>query len=65
MLVRQYEWVNEPEPGHYVAEKGNRIKECQIIINGKWLAGNKRTPTSISEFLKHTKPAEDSKEGQE
>ena len=61
VLVRQYEWVNEPEPSHYVAEKGNRITEWQT----KWLAGNKRTPASISEFLKHPKPAEESMEEQE
>jgi len=61
VLVRQYEWLNEPEPGHYVAEKGNRITEWQV----KWLNGTKRTPDSISEFLIHPKPAEESKEQQE
>lgn len=60
VLVRQYEWINEPEPGRYVAEKGNRITEWQT----KWLTGNKRTPASISEFLKHPRPAEESKEDQ-
>ena len=57
VLVRQYEWINEPEPGHYLAEKGNRITEWQV----KWLDGSKRTPDSISEFLKHPKPADESK----
>lgn len=61
VLVRQYEWVDKPEPGHYVAENGNRITEWQT----KWLAGNKRTPASISEFLKHPKPAGESKEERE
>jgi len=56
VLVRQYEWVDEPEPSHYLAEKGNRITEWQV----KWLDGNKRTPDSISEFLKHPKSAEES-----
>jgi len=32
VLVRQYEWINEPEPGHYLAEKGDRITEWQV----KW-----------------------------
>lgn len=56
VLVRQYEWINEPEPGHYLAEKGNRITEWQA----EWLDGNKRTPDSISEFLKHPRPARES-----
>ena len=57
VLVRQYEWINEPEPSHYLAEKGNRITEWQV----KWLDGSKRTSESIREFLKHPKPAEESK----
>src|SRR5262249_54034740 len=31
-LVRQYERINEPETGHYIAEKGNRVTEWQV----KW-----------------------------
>jgi putative acetyltransferase len=57
VLVRQYEWIDEPEPHRYQAEKGNRVTEWQV----KWLVGNKRAPASISEFLKHPKPAEESK----
>jgi len=56
-LVRQYEWINEPEPGHYQAQKGNRITEWQV----EWLDGNKRTPDSIGEFLRHKKALEESK----
>ena len=56
VLVRQYEWINEPEPGHYVVEKGNRISEWKV----KWLDGSKRSPDSIGEFLKHPKPADES-----
>lgn len=48
VLVRQYEWINEPEPGHYQAEKGNRITEWQV----EWLEGSKRTPDSTRDFLK-------------
>jgi len=55
--VRQFEWIDEPKPGHYVAEKGDRITEWQV----KWLEGNKRTPSSISEFMKHPKSAGESK----
>jgi len=57
VLVRQYEWIDEPEPRRYQAEKGNRVTEWQV----KWLDGSKRTPASISEFLKHPKPAAESK----
>ncbi len=46
-LLRQVEWINEPEPGKYVAEKGERLTEWQV----KWLEGAKRGPHSISEFL--------------
>lgn len=56
-LVRQYEWINEPEPGHYQAQKGNRITEWQV----EWLDGNKRMPGSIDEFLRHQKVLEESK----
>lgn len=56
VLVRQYEWIDEPEPGRYITEKGNRITEWQI----KWLAGSKRAPASIREFLKHPRPASQS-----
>lgn len=49
VLVRQYEWINEPEVGHYQAEKGNRITEWQV----QWLDGSKRTPDSTREFLRH------------
>jgi hypothetical protein len=56
VLVRQYEWINEPEPGHYIAEKGNRVSEWQV----KWLDGSKRSADSIGEFLRHPKPADKS-----
>lgn len=51
VLVRQYEWINEREPGHYQAKKGNRVTEWQV----EWLEGSKRTPDSTREFLKHLK----------
>lgn len=49
VLVRQREWINEPEPGHYVPEKGERITEWQV----RWLKDDKRTAGSIEEFMKH------------
>jgi hypothetical protein len=52
VLVRQIEWVNEPEPGHYVPEKTERITEWQV----RWLAGSKRTSDSVQEFMKHPSP---------
>lgn len=50
-LVRQYEWINEPEPGLYQAEKGNRITEWQVA----WLEGSKRAPGSTKDFLNFLK----------
>jgi putative acetyltransferase len=52
VLVRQIEWISEPEPGHYIPEKGERLAEWQI----PWLDGNKGTSESIQEFIKHPKP---------
>lgn len=48
-LVRQLEWINEPSPQHYVAEKGERLSEWQV----SWLEGSKRSIGSIDEFLKY------------
>jgi putative acetyltransferase len=53
VLVRQLEWINEPERGHFVPEKGERITEWQV----KWLPDSERTERSIAEFMKHPKEA--------
>jgi hypothetical protein len=53
VLVRQRQWIDEPEPGHYVPESGERLTDWQV----QWLSGNKRTSDSITEFMKHPKPA--------
>ena len=53
VLVRQSEWINEPEHGRFFAEKGERITEWQV----RWLANSKRTNESIKEFLKNPKEA--------
>jgi hypothetical protein len=48
-LVRQLEWIDEPERGRFIAKKGDRITEWQV----RWLARNKRKPTTIEDFMKH------------
>lgn len=47
VLVLQREHVDEPEPGKYVHIKSERITEWRV----EWLAGSKRGPDTISEFL--------------
>jgi hypothetical protein len=53
VLVRQLEWIDEPERGHFVPEKGERITEWQV----QWLRNNKRTENSIREFMKQPREA--------
>ena len=53
VLDRQREWIAEPTPGKFHAEKGDRVTEWRV----KWLAGNKRGPETIAKFLAHPKPA--------
>ena len=53
VLVRQLEWISEPERGHFIPEKGERITEWQIA----WLKETKRTEASIREFMKHPREA--------
>jgi hypothetical protein len=50
-LVRQREWIDEPEPGKYFSKKGERLTEWQA----EWLDA-KRAEGSVQEFLKHPKP---------
>lgn len=47
VLIRQYQWIDEPSPGKYQVKRGERITEWQVA----WLSGAKRRPNSISEFL--------------
>jgi putative acetyltransferase len=54
VLIRQREWINEPEPGHYIPEKGDRLTEWQV----EWLTGSHRTGESIREFLKHPRQSQ-------
>ena len=53
VLVRQLEWIDEPERGRFIPEKGERFTEWQVL----WLTDNKRTDRSIDGFLKHPKEA--------
>lgn len=56
VLVRQLEYIDEPEPGHFVAVRAPRITEWRV----EWLAEAKRGPTSIADFLsKHGNAAEE------
>jgi hypothetical protein len=54
VLVRQREWINEPNPGKFIPEKEERITEWRV----KWLEGNHRTADSIQEFMKHPRKAQ-------
>jgi len=49
VLVRQIQWIDEPERGHFIPEHRERISEWQVA----WLKNHKRTDRSIEEFLKH------------
>ncbi len=51
VLVRQLEWIDEPNPGHYIPEKVERITEWKV----RWLESSKRTAGCIQEFMKHPK----------
>lgn len=48
VLIRQVEWIDEPEPGVFHPLSGERITEWQV----DWLSGNKRSADSIAQFLK-------------
>lgn len=48
VLILQREHINEPEPGKYVHMKGYRITEWRV----EWLAGAKRGPDTIPNFLR-------------
>jgi len=61
VLVRQREWIDEPEPDKFIPEKGERITEWQP----EWLKDDKRMPDSIQKFLKHPKPEKTSKDDDE
>jgi hypothetical protein len=47
VLVRQREYVNEPDPGTFEWKKTERITEWQV----QWLQDSHREPNSIPDFL--------------
>lgn len=47
VLVMQNEWVNEPKPGHYIHEKGERITEWAT----EWLSRGRRRPGDIEALI--------------
>ncbi len=46
-LVRQREWIDEPQPGQFIHERGERITEWQPA----WLADGPRQPGDIEAFI--------------
>jgi hypothetical protein len=52
-LIRQWEYIDEPEPGKYVHVKEERITEWPV----KFLRRPKRTPDTIPNFLSPTSPS--------
>jgi hypothetical protein len=50
-LIKQLEWINEPSPGTFKRESGERIAEWRP----EWLEGKKREPDTIDKFIaEHT-----------
>ena len=48
VLVRQRQWVDEPQPGKFEPRSDVRITEWQV----SWLSGSKRSEDTIERFLK-------------
>jgi putative acetyltransferase len=53
VLIRQLEWIDEPQRGNYVRKTGERITEWKV----EWLDGSKRSAGAIDRFLEeHQRP---------
>ncbi len=48
VLVRKQQWVDEPSAGQYIHMRSERITEWRV----EWLAGSRRKPGSVSQFLR-------------
>jgi len=48
VLIRQNEWINEPQPRQFIHLKGERIAEWRV----EWLSDSKRYPGAIESFIK-------------
>jgi hypothetical protein len=51
VLIRQQEWIDEPNEGEFIPMREERITEWRV----KWLSDSKRTPGAIERFLKEHK----------
>jgi hypothetical protein len=47
VLIRQLEWINEPNPGEFIHETGERIAEWRT----EWLDRGAREPGQIEAFI--------------
>ncbi len=47
VLIRQIEWLDEPEENTFIHKKGERITEWLV----EWLEGSKRKSNTIKNFL--------------
>jgi hypothetical protein len=52
-LIRQLEWINEPEEGVFIHEKGERIAEWRA----EWLDRGPRQPGDIEAFIEKRRNA--------
>jgi hypothetical protein len=49
VLIRQIEWINEPEKGVFLHERGERIAEWRV----EWLNRGPRKPGDIEAFIQN------------
>lgn len=47
VLIRQWEWINEPSPGEFIHERGERVAEWLP----EWLARGARQSGQIEAFI--------------
>jgi len=52
-LIVQYEYISEPEPGHYVHVQERRVTEWPVAF----LSRPRRTPSTIPDFLSPNAPS--------
>jgi hypothetical protein len=52
VLIRQWEWINEPESEKFIHEKRERIAEWRV----RWLERGPRRPGEIEAFIKAKTP---------
>lgn len=47
VLVKQLEWIDEPEIGKFIHKTGERVTEWVV----EWLVGSKRQENTIADFI--------------